>query len=1204
MTFLNLHFLPPLIPFTESLQINSDLDHPSHIILSNHSNENTCPFFFQFSEADQRLHDFYQKGICDFYGKITETYMSLPLCPSLNDPTIFKPVIKQIQEILALKRVILDSTLKINKNSSIQISISTSLEELFKHIDHLSSQNKLTESNLNSIFHVLEIYLIGSSVLPLIGKDALEAITIHYFGHLYTENQIKEWFTEMSHLQQFFSNTGNDLDTRILISNSRIESVSALCDVFLKFLYQKIPKLAFVHIQKFFPRDKNQNDILSSYLLSSKAIKNRVRVHDEYSTFALLALNTNSLPIDLNCVGSHFNQDTNEYKPTLEFPNLTSLNSLSIPLKQFLNSDLSAENFAFFSHPFGIQSLLDLLFNCATPTTYNHFGWRYFLRKYNRMMDSNDEKKMVESVLEFRSKNEFMLISKHKFIPIDSDIQTLGGFIYLLLANEFIKVESETLKDPFILSEYLFRACLSLSTYSDMNDQDFLKLWECVDQYYWKPLKRSAKNESIFYSIKIAILNDHIPFSVLSAYINILAYLWHPNSATTHCHAPVIDLKTPFSVFLPIHLQADCELLQKYFEKYVFPSSLKNIYASFTLSSERSLINFPLTPFFNQLKINSSNLKKTVEKLLKGKNSTLKLIGLELYLTFYSLAPDPTFLFYEVFFDFYSIFSEMKSKQQKFAIIQSLKANTDNFPEAISLIEKLLPYPFITSHQNQWIDFLLETNTQYSLDILYKGFIKNKSLFLNCESKTLIKFFQNLLPINYQQAIHVFHWLMSHQQINPNKVLIEQLIHLLIYYENLSSSLKTQFQPYVIRNLNSFFDVDQELIKFKENHPTKFSKSLFGFLTHLFNHAFYETDGDYFLLESCRRNYLTRVHRQSLWIKRINQVIQQSRTQYGAILYLLSVQNKWILPEKFIKTNQTTIGLNLVKALMKENQSPFAKTLLEFLIEKSDIKQFSSITEAIFRSFIQNKSIKFNKENKEILFFLLQTIPMDAQKNASSLLLQSFKDTINLIELNEINSETTSALISLDHLFEQAELIHYIKLLPVEWRDFLLDYLKLTTKIATKERENQLWNIFEEALRLFKRNNKYNRFKLFDQLENLLTFSTPSKNILDWIVNNLEMIFKEVEKKQKINSLKILIKFCHQQGLNLKNYEPYVWKVCINDDQLKISDNEIYSAFQSLDPFSTINCIQIEHYRIFFHVIHHLIIKNSEKTLCLTLFIN
>ncbi|MDP1879415.1 MAG: hypothetical protein Q8K60_00580, partial [Parachlamydiaceae bacterium] len=844
MTFPNLHSLPPLIPSTDTFSVNSDINNSSNIIENSHENKKNSFILFPFSEADQRRNDFYDKGICDLYGKVTESFKSLPICPSLIDPNIFQPLIKQIQEILTLKRVILNTSLKINEKSSIDVSITTSLEELFQHVNQLSNQNKLFEPVLNTFFKIIDFYLIGSSVLPLLGKETLQAITIHSFGHIFNENQIKEWFHQKT-LQHFFSNTGNDLDIRIIISNSRIESVGTLSDIFLNFLCQKIPQKVFSYLQRHSPWEENLNTILSSYLLTSGAIKNRVKVKDDYTTFALIGLNTDSLPIDINCVGSYLNEKTKEIKPTLEFPNLTSLNSMSIPLKQFLNSDSSIKSFSFFSFPFGIQSLLDLLFNCATPTTHNQFGWRHFLRKYNRMLDPNDEKKMVDSVIEFKHKKDFKIISKHKYLPNPADIQTIGGFIYLLLANDFIKVETEAPTDPFILSEYLFKACLSLTTYSEMNDQDCLKLWECVDQYYWKPLNRSAKKESLFHCIKIAILEDRIPFSVLLAYINLLGYLSYPDLATTHCNTPIIDLKVPFSVFLPIRLQSDSETIQRYFEKNLFPSSLQSIHAFFNPPSELSLIDFPLTKYFNQFNVKSSILKNTVEKLIKGKNSTLKLIGLELYLSFYSFSPDTSFLFYDVIFDFPSIFSTTQAQKHLLTIINALHQISQNeFQDAIPIIKKCSLHNLKESNLIEWLNLFVETNSDYSLKLAYLFFQQHRKHFSNHSYEDYWPLFANLTVNNIHRAFSLFHYLQQHSLSFKSNV-INFIIPLLTQYQKQPSHIKIQSSLHVFNVLQFLFD-QENIVAFKnQEQQINFARLLNVFFQEHSSIKAFENDLDF-----------------------------------------------------------------------------------------------------------------------------------------------------------------------------------------------------------------------------------------------------------------------------------------------------------------------------------------------------------------------
>ncbi|MDP1880476.1 MAG: hypothetical protein Q8K60_06020 [Parachlamydiaceae bacterium] len=1034
MNSFDFHF-PPLIHFNNSFFPLSNIQNSSQSALeqtSKPSNGKSQLKFFQFNEADKRLNDFYEAGICDLYGKITEKFKASSIKSSFNNLSVFQTMILQIKEILTEKHVVLSTKLKINNKKTIQISISTSLEELFKHVIKLSNENKLKEADQQTIFKILEIYLIGSSVPSIIGKQAFEALAIHHFGHLFSENMIKHWFNNMDHLQEFFSHLGNDLDTRTIISSHQIEAVGSFSDLFLNYLNQQIPSEALTHIQKFYPRSKSRNEILNFYLLSSTAIKNRIKVNDSHSTFSLLALNTDTIPIDLNCVGSTFNEETKNHEPTLECSNLTSLNSLAIPLMQFLTTEYPIESFSSYLSDCGVQTLLDILFNCATPTTHNQFGWRYFLRKYHRMLDPNDEKKMIESVLEYKKSNDYTIISKHKFLPNPSDIKTLGGFIYLLLANDFIKVETESPSDPFILSEYLFRACLSLITYSEMNNDDCKKLWECVDQFYWKPLKRTSKSDSIYRLMKTAILEDNIPFSILSSYINVLAYLYHANRATRHCHTPIIRLKSPISVFAPIQVQTDSEALFHYFSTHPYTTSLQKIYECFSRSSELTLVNPPLLQFFPQFAIHPPTLEIIFQKWIKIDQPSLKLIGLQLYLSCFPFLCDSSILFNEIFLN-PQFFISIETPQQKLAIFKSLNwiAGVE-FHQATPLIQQLSHYQFNQYDRKTWIQVLIETNTPYTIDLAYSFFIKHhheiQELQIHCS------LFSSLLTQDHlHRAFIVYQLLQTSYQLSSKQELIQFFIPLLKQYQCLSSPLKFQYHLSIFKAFHGFFDQNSP-IEFKDlEQRLDFASLLFSFLQDHFSIKTYENLCDHYLIEASRLNYLTKHHRQTLWMKRIVQLIDEPHVQYGAVLFLFAVENKWILPEKFIQKYSTNVCLQLIEGLFKENQCQFIKTLLMLLKNKSENDQVTLSFYELISIYLNQYTLKVNSEDdQEILFLLIKM----TSKNE--------KDKITLL---------------------------------------LLEFLDSSSQLLSKENENFLWLIFEQILK----NKCPDRTKFFVVLSKLLS---------------------------------------------------------------------------------------------------------------------
>ncbi|MDP1879548.1 MAG: hypothetical protein Q8K60_01250, partial [Parachlamydiaceae bacterium] len=1155
--FIDNHHLPPLL-FLNSIQSNSDSIPEINAHLCQES-----PIIFQFSDSDKRLHEFYQKGICDLNGKATEAFKSLSICP-FNEHKDFSTAIPAIHEALAENKTI-NARVKITEGVFSEITLITSLKELFSHVIELSKQNEL---NIKT-FQIIDIYLIGSSTFPLLGKNIFELITLHHFNHLFSDSEIKDWFKNMEHLNQFFKQKGNDLDTRIILSSHRIDEASALSDAFVSFLSKKIPQYARSIIRPHYPEFSNEQEMLQSFFLSSSAIKNRKRVNESHSVFALLAINTAPQPIDINCVGSVIDETTKELHPLLEYPNLTSLNSLSISLSRFL-SNQTQESCFFHSHPFGIQVLLDLLFNCSTPTTYNHFGWRYFLRKHHRMTHPEDEKKMIQTVMQFRLNNDFSLINKHKFVPNPLDSETLGGFIYLLLANDFVKVETEDPSDPFILSEYLFRACLSLTTYSAMNDQDCKKLWECVDQYYWDPLQRSSNIDSICHAIKDAILKDKIPFSVLSAYTNILGYLFYPTSATTHCHTPVIALKKPFSVFLPIQLIKDCETIDYYFSLHSFPDSLKKISTFFIHSSEISFINFPLKPYFDRLNINS-NISISIEKLIFSHSSPLKLIGLQLYL---SILPNSEFFFTKVINHLPTIFIYLETWQQKKTIIQTLQYIAENkFEEALPLIGNFHQFNFKESSHEHWLSLLLEVNTPHSIKIGYSFFKDHQSYFLKKQLNHLSwKLFQHLLLIDLDSSFNLFNFLMKRFPLPPKYQFIGAFISLNKQFEQLNHHIQSHTQLKMINAFHLFFDIPKENVLFEdENNKLEFSTTLHSYLKTLNSAEIHEKDMDYFLLESSRRGYLTRVHRKSLWSLRLEQLIQQKRAYDASIFYLLTIENKWIQQNQIILKSAFKNYSSVINGLLKEKQCQLSRSLLAQLFEISQTDKPSVSIFELLINFLKKNSNKILDVNDQKLIETIFLFASDQDlMKLEPTFLEYFKSIFETIHLDIFLShhEKNSVYQFFDQILINSKLIQVMNTSAKNWKKLLLEYLDHSEKHSPYHRGPQLWLIFDTIIDLSKLSHWKNKKQLLlfiDCLLNLLTSSSqPPKKILTWFENSCKTICHHLYENKKLQNLKTLLNYILNNQLTFSLIENYTWKACTCDPLLRDkNDIELFLSINS-----------------------------------------
>ncbi|MDP1880159.1 MAG: hypothetical protein Q8K60_04395, partial [Parachlamydiaceae bacterium] len=722
------------------------------------------PLNFFFSEADQRLMKLSQAGFCNIFGKLNETHQSLSLCPDFNDGNPFKLIIQEIYEILNSYQRILKRVLEVPNQPSIHISIVTTLNELFTHLIECFSKEGQEKANQKLPFHLLEMYLIGSSVLPLIGINYFEKLALYHFStlingqRLFSENEIKNWF-QNDKTKKLFIDQSNDLDTRIVISSNAIDHLGQISNALLTYVAEKIPDYSITP-----PYGSPPNcNLKAEYLLSTEAIRHRKIVREDVTRYAIIAFNTANKPIDFNCVGSTFNPKTNQLQSTLEYSHLSSLNSLTIPLFQFLSSSKPIKKMTFHSD-YGIQLLLDILFDCSTPTTYNHYGWRHFLRKNIRMLGPDNEKNMIKEILIFRSQNDFKSISRHHYLPSKKDQMTLGGFLYLLLANDFSKFDAKIPHEPYQISEFLFRACQSLSSNEKITDDDFLKLWNCVDEYYWQARGCFSKSDSIYTALKEAILDDHVPFSINSAFIKILAYLFDPESATTHCNQPIIDLKAPFSALLPITLLKDVKTLNQYFLKHPFPNSFQKIYVAFARSSNFSFKNFPLTIYNNIFVKDPNSFKKIIKFWVRESNCHLKLIGLHLYLATYPCGSDYNLLI-DILQNLPTFFQYIETNLQKNSLIKSiLKIVQDDLPEAISLLEGLTDFNFTQLNNEQWMTLLIETKSSFSTKIAFNIFKNNNSYNIVSE-KISLKLLNETMKVNFHHSCQLYLLVLQQQQL-------------------------------------------------------------------------------------------------------------------------------------------------------------------------------------------------------------------------------------------------------------------------------------------------------------------------------------------------------------------------------------------------------------------------------------------------------
>lgn len=1076
---------------------------------------------FIFSKGDQRRDLCYGLGICDLYGKATDAFKNLPLITPNIDPAIHSAACERIKNALKAAREILKQFIPLTQK---EVSVHTSMLELFKHLWKLYSKKDQDDSAKKKIFQIIQIYWIGSSALAQIGKEIIQAAAVFHLSSPYlkdkiSEDEINDWFQNDVWINRLFEEKGNDTDIRNLISSEKIEDASVISDEIINFLADKIPNEIVTSLHYYYDPKMSAHEIKVDFFKHSIALKDRKRVNEEHTKFTLVGLNTD---LDLNTVNTTYDENLQIYHPILEVPNLTSLNSIYISLIPFLTED-SVKTLSFFSSPHGFQVILDIIFNCATSTTHNIYGWLHSLRKYTRKLDPDDNKEKVKSVLNYRSKFDFLTMTKCDYRPTQEDSKTMGGYIYCLILKEFSNAEKIRPGEPYGVSELVFRACQSLSVERSVTEKDLAKIWDCVQKYYWLPKNINSSSDSIFTALKEAMIDDQIPFTVLSSLVGILAYLCEAELATTHCQRPIIPLEKPFSVFSPIQVMQDCERLDDYFSQNPLSKSVIKIIKAFINSHEMKFEDFPLTSSMPQLKIDPRALKRLLERWINGSASPLGIIGLQLYLTFYQEASDQVF-FREILQQLPKILTFLETKQQKTAIILALQNIAEKeCPEALSMISRFPFYNFTQSSHIQWMELLLDSHTNFSLMTAYKLFDENRAFFLN-QNICCRKLFRALIKTHFYYALKVF--LLVQKQGGSNSPQDSSDFTLIIHeFSHLNSVLQLQNSPGFFKALQLFFD-------FKENQKTNLSASLKKIFSSLLSIAFLEKECCTSVMAASRLGILIDQDRRELCVQLIKTLLNRNHVSSAIQFYSIARTQGWITVD-ILKENYSNNMQQFCEELLKNQAFSHVLEILETL----GVDQESTAPHC--KIIIKHLSLSTSSdEGCQMIQSLLKIVQEEDLLEVGEDLLKYFKEVFN----------TEKEKNSLDSLLIHQKLFKTMAVSPIPWREFLLDYLEKSEMTFFSKQEGHLWRIFERVLGLSKDKNIQNLQKIYDRFDFLLKNSSgPSEKILLWLETSGKNILKQMHDLGKIEALKTLLKFLKRQNISIATSDEYLWKVCLKD---------------------------------------------------------
>lgn len=1200
MVFSHLSFFSPLSEKTFNSS-SSKIDRLSLIneqeldqIHQQFNCSSSLPFFIPFfQKKDQVLGELYQAAICDLEGNPCKNFNFLEIPAEIESFEGAKTSIQAILKFLQKSRQLETEVLQDGKKSK-QLEISLNLAHFLKRMIESSQESRLAfdqEGNYQGTLPpipIQDIQLIGSRAVKEL-KEVLRQTCQHFFGQHIAPTRIKEWF-EMEHIKRSFTKEVHDCDLRILSPGSLHEqaALSNMClrtladsmtgfdsSFYIQQLKSKHPKYQSLENQNL-----NTNSLKELSILEFGGISKRKLVDLPKTKYAILAIKIlNEKPFDLLYVG------LKNGRLTLENSNLSSTNCWTISIFRLL-VERNQKNWSLKigSQPFtASKALIDLLCGISTIHEPNVDAWIRFVRDGIRSMQRDIEHQMVQNVLDLKFREEFL---RKKYLKSTDD--STGEYLYYLLEREIQKnfVNSHAKKvDPYQTIPILFRASLSLQTCDSLTDKECAALWHLAEKNGWFHFDDSSKDQqkSFLMTIQKAVIDERVPFSVVSAWISLLTWIWNPLSATSHCQRPVFHLTNPLSCLLPIQPIENGLVLQNYFSKHPFPSTFQLFYDVIASSHQAFTSSYPLAPYFNQLNIDPIPLKKLAEGWLIDVNPLLNMLGLQLYLEVSSLHSIKDKRNLNLIFRRLPEFLQgMAHSQQLEETIKALKALSPSasFGYELTLheIEKQKNVPL---NKIEWIAILVQTTDPELLNMAYalwKECENHSRKFVRQHAEIGWSLFQSLCAIHPRKALSLLYTLPDRTQfIGSAKQEFKTFTSLVQGYQKKAPQQFVCDLDQILPLVFSLFEKDQRC-EFKNSaQQNAFSSVLFFLIEALYLQPFKETSADYFLLEACRKHYLTDLNWQTqILLTRLEKLISQpEKIGFAYALYQV------IIREKFLDTTATTLQqlqklkIQLGEALLKARNESFSLNLLnldrvfEEEIESTSILPFYNWMLHLFQIQANHPSEEFQPQ---LLDVLLMATPPHKRFDTHKELYQFFQLLVKNLKSKTSNSE--HSLAAFDKFLAKKELVPLIDQAAEEWKGLLLDYLETSSSLHATERFPGLWKVYEQILRISNKTKASTQvlrlcknLSLLIECSSFSTIQMPSPLVLEWIKNKYEMILDKL-KTDYPHETKVLLLALNRYGIPHRSLASYIWSIF--QRELETSSSSIH-ALLDLDSFENLS---------------------------------
>ncbi len=545
-----------------------------------------------------------------------------------------------------------------------------------------------------------------------------------------------------------------------------------------------------------------------------------------------------------------------------------------------------------------------------------------------------------------------------------------------------------------------------------------------------------------------------------------------------------------------------------------------------------------------QSQVSDLTLSKLVESWLMDSSPLVAQLGFQLYLLMTPILHPCLRDFVFRYLPYFIRYCPYENRPSIFELLEQSVANAS--PAYRQIIDKLKTYVHVSSLEfHDWTLILIETKDPDLVGEAYKRWKEKEYLIQEpCHASMGWKLFEALHAYP-AFALSVFRTLKQHKLLTSEQE-FKGIVRLILAYQ---AHAPLQIHAELDRCFISFID---SLLRAKTTyfHQDLMKALAFGIET-LYQSAYWRITADYFLLQASRHKYLDATWQTERWLKRLEELSQQTAPESTLFLSLCKIAFK----EKFLTVSPQTqeriqrLQIREGELLLKQGHVYSSVEVLGEVSQGPFEGDLFSLFSTWFLHFFRQKEMNLIIEEHHLgaLNTLLLTTSDSKRLDVQPLFYQFFQQVILTIKGMQSSVQRVFPFAFFHQFLGRTEMIPLMEYANKEWQTLLLDYLEAVRPLLSADHFPGIWAVYEQMMRLsHKVKNSLHLLHLFKLLPYLLQHaSKPSTRLFEWLKQQHITVLKTLKNNgcfQEVYLFLIQLR-CHDIPHALAAVAPYVWGI-------------------------------------------------------------